>query len=195
MPKPEGDISPPNNLAVSPPIIWVGSSSASPPIVWFRCASKRRSSLEFEEKSVPFLVKTFFFFFGLHLILGKKKCSVFGEDLFFWSSPELAHMELNLLTWKNRGRGSSPAMSKIGQNWGKIPNYPPQCSTKICTTACNGIAQVRLSLGLLKRSLPTLRCALPIKKKCKHIYIGIVILHCGLFSLKNRLLCRAAPVI
>ena len=25
-------------------------------------------------------------------------------------------------------------MSKIGQNWGKIANYPPQCSTKICTT-------------------------------------------------------------
>ena len=25
-------------------------------------------------------------------------------------------------------------MSKIGQNWGKIANYLPQCSTKICTT-------------------------------------------------------------
>ena len=25
-------------------------------------------------------------------------------------------------------------MSKIGQNWGKIAIYPPQCSTKICTT-------------------------------------------------------------
>ena len=24
-------------------------------------------------------------------------------------------------------------MLKIGQNWGKIANYPPQCSTKICT--------------------------------------------------------------
>ena len=26
-------------------------------------------------------------------------------------------------------------MLKIGQNWGKIANYPPQCSTKICTPA------------------------------------------------------------
>ena len=25
-------------------------------------------------------------------------------------------------------------MLKIGQNWGKIANYPPQCSTKIGTT-------------------------------------------------------------
>ena len=50
------------------------------------------SSLEFGEKSVPFLVKNFFlflFFFGLLLIC----------------SPE-----------KNRGRRSSPPMLKIGQN-------------------------------------------------------------------------------
>ena len=53
---------------------------------------------------VPFLVKTFFF--ALHLIC----------------SPE-----------KNGGRGSSPPMLKIGQNWDKIANYPPQCSTKIAT--------------------------------------------------------------
>ena len=25
-------------------------------------------------------------------------------------------------------------MLKRRQNWGKIANYPPQCSTKICTT-------------------------------------------------------------
>ena len=47
------------------------------------------------KKSVAFLVKTFFF--ALHLIC----------------SPE-----------KNRGRGSSPPMLKIGQIWGKIANYP-----------------------------------------------------------------------
>ena len=29
-------------------------------------------------------------------------------------------------------------MLKTGQNWGKIANYPPQCSTKICTTAFVG---------------------------------------------------------
>ena len=28
-------------------------------------------------------------------------------------------------------------MLKIGQNWGKIANYPPQCSTKIGTTDCS----------------------------------------------------------
>ena len=59
---------------------------------------------------------------------GEKKCSIFGEDLFFAlhliGSPE-----------KNGGRISSPPMLKIGKNWGKIANYPPQCSTKICTPA------------------------------------------------------------
>ena len=56
----------------------------------------------------------------------EKKCSIVGEDLFFGlyliCSPE-----------KNRGRGSSSPMLKIGQNWVKIANYPHQCSTKICT--------------------------------------------------------------
>ena len=33
---------------------------------------------------------------------------------------------------KSLGRGSSP-MLKIGQNWGKIADHPPQCSTKLCT--------------------------------------------------------------
>ena len=28
-------------------------------------------------------------------------------------------------------------MLKIGQNWGKIASYPPQCSTKIGTTVTN----------------------------------------------------------
>ena len=63
------------------------------------------SSPEFRKKSVLFLVKTFFL--GLHLIC----------------SPE-----------HNRGRGSSPIL-KRGQNWGKIANYPLQCSTKIATPA------------------------------------------------------------
>ena len=70
---------PPNNLTVSPPIVWVWSTSASPPIIWLWCASERRCSLE----------------------VGEKQCSIFGEDLFFGlhliCSPE-----------QNRGRGSSP---------------------------------------------------------------------------------------
>ena len=64
------------------PIVWVWSTSASPPIIWLWCASERRCPLEFGEKvfhfwwrpffwsppefgekSVPFLVKTFFLVF------------------------------------------------------------------------------------------------------------------------------------
>ena len=66
--------------------------------------------LNLGEKSVPFFGKTFFF--GLHLIC----------------SPE-----------QNRGRGSSPPMLKIGQNWDKIANYFPQCSAKIGTPVHNVI--------------------------------------------------------
>ena len=77
-----------NNLTVSPSIVWVWSTSTSPPIIWVWCTSERRCPLEFGEKSVPFLVKTFY---------------IFGSSL-------------NLLTWKNRGRGSSPQCWK----WGKV---------------------------------------------------------------------------
>ena len=34
-------------------------------------------------------------------------------------------LHLICLPEQNRGRGSSPPMLKIGQNWGKIANYPP----------------------------------------------------------------------
>ena len=44
-----------------PPIVWVWSTSAPPQIIWLWCASERRCPLEFAEKSVPFLVKPFFF--------------------------------------------------------------------------------------------------------------------------------------
>ena len=69
--------------------------------------------LNSRKKSVPFLVKTFFF--ALHLIC----------------SPE-----------RNGGRGSSPPMLKIGQNRGKIANYPPQCSTKIAPL-CSSTTELR----------------------------------------------------
>ena len=42
----------------------------------------------------------------------------FGEDFFF-------ALHLICSPEKNRGRGSSPPMLKIGQNWGQIANYPP----------------------------------------------------------------------
>ena len=72
---------------------------------------------------VPFLVKTFFW---SSPEFGEKKCSIFGEDLFF-------ALHLICSPEQNGGRGSPPPMLKIGQNWGKIANYPPQYSTTICT--------------------------------------------------------------
>ena len=54
-----GGYIPPNNMAVSPPIVWVWSSSASSPIIWLWCVSV-----------------------GVHVNSGKN-CSTFGEDLFF----------------------------------------------------------------------------------------------------------------
>ena len=46
-----------------------------------------------------------------------------GEDLFFG-------LHLICLPEKNRGRGLSPPMLKLGQNWGKITNYPPPMLNK-----------------------------------------------------------------
>ena len=60
---------------------------------------------------------------GLHLW---KKVFHFWWRPFFWSS-------LNLLTWTNSWSRFIPPMLKIGQNWGKIANYPPQCSKMIGT--------------------------------------------------------------
>ena len=74
---------------------------------------------------VPFLVKTFFLVFTW---IRRKK-----EFHFSWRPFFALHLIYS--PEKNRGRGSSPPMLKIGQNWGKIANYPPQCSTKICTPA------------------------------------------------------------
>ena len=113
MPKPgvDGRIYPPNNLILSLPIVWEWFTSAFPPIIWLWCTSEYRCPLEFGEKSVPFLVKTFFIF-GLLLIC---------------------------LPEQNRARGSSSTMLKIGQNWGKIANYSPQCSTKIGNPGCSKI--------------------------------------------------------
>ena len=56
------------------------------------------------------------------------KFSFFRWRPFFWSS-------LYLLTWKKSwSRFISPKL-KVGQNWGKIASYSPQCSTKIGTPA------------------------------------------------------------
>ena len=39
-------------------------------------------------------------------------------------------------------------MLKIGQNWAKIANYPPQCSTKICTPGCDATVVILSMLRL-----------------------------------------------
>ena len=67
----DGNIYPPNDFTVSPPIILSIVCICIHPIIWLWYAFERRSPLQFREQSFP----------------------CFGEDLIFWSS-------LNLLTWK-----------------------------------------------------------------------------------------------
>ena len=64
-------------------------------------------------------------FFGLHLKLVKKSVPFLVKTFFFfWSS-------FNLLTRTKSWSRFIPPLLKIGQNWGKVANYIPQCSTKI----------------------------------------------------------------
>ena len=131
------------------PIIWVWPSSASPSKIWLRCVSERRSPPAFGNKTCSNLGKDLFFlvftwirgkkvfqfwwsfFFGLHVNSWKKSVSFLAKTIFcFWSS-------LDLLTWRKWWLRFIPPMLRIGQNWGKVANYPPQCSTKICTPAFN----------------------------------------------------------
>ena len=123
-----GGIYPPNNLTASLPINWVWSTCASPQSFDSGLHLSAVLHLNSGGKSLPSLAKTFFFSFsfGLHLNLGKTVFQFWWKP-FFWGS------SLNLLTWKNkknRGRCSSPPMLKIGQNWGKIPNYPPNAQQR-----------------------------------------------------------------
>ena len=126
-------------LAVSPPIVWEWSTSASPPTFWMDVhlsvnVGKKVSDL--------FSLKTiFFFYFGLHLNLGGK-CVLFLMTTFFflvftwiWGK-KVFHLHfifgLHYISTpeQNRRRGSSPPMLKIGQNWGKIANYPPNAQQR-----------------------------------------------------------------
>ena len=70
------------------------------------CAFERRSPLESGEKVPQFWWRPFFF--GIPLNSGKK-CSIFGEELFFG-------LHLICSTEKNRSRGLSQPMLKIGKN-------------------------------------------------------------------------------
>ena len=74
-------------------------------------------------------MKTFFlFFFWSSPEFGEKKCSIFGEVLFF-GLHLFAHLKKIVVE-------VHPPMLKIGKNWGKIANYPPnaqQRSAPLCT--------------------------------------------------------------
>ena len=129
--KPGGmGIYPPNNLTAFPPIIWLWSTSAFPRIIWLWSTSERWMmfgpffwfSRDFGEKNS--LIFGVDLFFGLHLNSGRKTVQLAVKTFFsfFWSS-------LNLLTWKKSWSSFIPPMLKIGKNWGKIANYPPQCPT------------------------------------------------------------------
>ena len=73
-------------------------------------------------KTLQFSVKTFFSCFGLHLNSGTKSLQISVKTFFC--------LHLICFHKKNRGRASSPPMLKIGQNWGKIANYPPNAQYK-----------------------------------------------------------------
>ena len=129
VPKPGGDggIYPTNNLAVSPPIVWVWSTSASTPIIWLGCASECRCPLEIGEKKCSIFGEDLFF--GLHLNLGKKSVP-FLVKTFFLVFTWFAHLNKIVVVVH------PVPMLKIGQKMGKIANYPPHCSTKIGIPGC-----------------------------------------------------------
>ena len=113
-----GKIYPPNNLAVSPPIIWMGVQ-----YIWAKIG----------EKSVLFLKKIFFFFLVFTWIW-VKKVFYFSRRPFFWSSSEFGWKKcsiciffwssFNFQTWTKSWSRFIPPTLKIGQNWDKIANPP-----------------------------------------------------------------------
>ena len=76
-----GEIYPPNNLAVSPPIIWM----------------------------------------GVHLSKNwGKKCSIFDEDLFIWSSPEFWEKKVFYFWWRPFFFWSSPNFHTWTKSWSRF---------------------------------------------------------------------------
>ena len=89
----EGYITP-NNLAASPLIIWLRSSSASP-LQEFDSGVHPSAGLHLNSRKKKCSVlgeAPFFFFFGLRLILGKKSVPFLVKTFFFG-------LHLNFLTW------------------------------------------------------------------------------------------------
>ena len=108
-----------------------------------------------EKSVLSILVKDLFFLFSFHLSLGKKCSNFDEDFFFCWSSPECGEKSVLFLMktfffWSSPEFGEKsvpfafflvfskfphmnkivvevhlPPMLKIGQNWGKIGNYPP----------------------------------------------------------------------
>ena len=97
-----GGYIPPNNLAVSPNNL-------------NGCTSERKLGKE----TVLFLVKTFFFWSSPEFGGKSVPFAFFFFGLHYISKPE-----------QNRGRGSSPPMLKIGQNFGKLAIIPPNAQQR-----------------------------------------------------------------
>ena len=80
------------------------------------------------EKTVPILVKTFFF--GLHLNLGKKLFQFWWRPFFLVQTEEFGEDHLICLPEKNSWSRFIPPTSKLEQNWGKIANYRPNAQQR-----------------------------------------------------------------
>ena len=145
----------PNNLRM------VYSTSASPKKIWLCVHLSAGLHLNSGKTSVPFLVKTFYFWSSPEL---EEKSVAFKWRLCFFFA-----LHLICSPEQNRGRGSSPPMLKIEQNWGNIANYPPQCSTKICTP-------IFATSGIAKTSAWNTVLCIPTWKKC--LFWGVVWVFC-----------------
>ena len=94
------------------------------------------------KKSVLFLLKTYFFFFGLHLKSGRKSVLFLKKTfLFFWSSPEFGEKKCSIsifLLVFTKFQHLNKIVVEVHppnvENMAKLQIIPPQCSTKIGTT-------------------------------------------------------------
>ena len=73
-----------------------------------------------------------------------KNSSISGEDLFFG-------LHLICLPEKDRGQGSFPPTLKIGQNWGKIANYPPNAQQRLAPLLLTAVV-TRLQKGFVNKT-------------------------------------------
>ena len=109
-------------------------NSCIPPNNWNGCTAERK----FGEKNCSIFEEDLFF--GLHLNSGRKSVLFLKKTFFFWSSPEFVEKKCSicifLLVFTKFPHLNKivvevhPPMLKIGQNWGKIANYPPNAQKR-----------------------------------------------------------------